>query len=682
MVWGMSTRAITRLILYIGMATLPYGLVYAEETELVWGCVMEYRDGSEEETERCGLGSYQTLCMSENECVTFFEITEEEQASASNVLFLPGIKGSRLYDSAGNKLWEPFGNHDVEALMLDASGKSLDPDIRTKPRDVVDTVAGFTDIYGSFMQFMDGLTEDDIINDWLALPYDWRLSLPDIVASVLEPEVFIPLSEDPYSRTVLDELAGTSKTGKVTIVAHSNGGLVAKELMRTLGDAETARLIDDVIFVGVPQSGAPQALGALLYGYKEGLPWWFPGIVSTATARSFAENAPMGYHLLPSETYFRDTEDILVSFDAKQAYAEERAAYGATLDSAGELRAFALAKDGGREKPPSLNYADADVLNASLLSYTESLHADIDAWTPPLSIDVHQIAGWGEDTVSGIEYYEQCLLSFCRERYRPTFIEDGDGVVPTASALMMHETEGVNRYWLNLHDINDKTFDRNHGTLLTVNDLQLTIKDILTGVEDPLREHVTESRPSKSDRKSFRFFLHSPLTLDLYDKNGAHVGDGSEEIPGAEYGQFGDVQYLLAPAGPEYDLELIGFDTGTFSLDIQELEGGAIVASTTFVDLPVTAETVGALKVHEDLQSSGPLIVDVDGDGAADLSLPIEAVQEESIRESPTNNRRRISSSAVSVEYRSLQLYLALLQLLLEYLQAQIAHSASLARPI
>ena len=81
-----------------------------------------------------------------------------------------------------------------------------------------------------------------IINEWKALPYDWRLALEDMLASGKkigekngEDNIsYLDATSTPYIFQELERLAETSDTGKVTIITHSNGGLVAKYLLRQL----------------------------------------------------------------------------------------------------------------------------------------------------------------------------------------------------------------------------------------------------------------------------------------------------------------------------------------------------------------------------------------------------------------------------------------------------------------
>lgn len=621
------------------------------------------------------------------------EIGESETPDGpSNVLFLPGIKGSRLYAGDGSKLWEPFGNHDIEALMLDASGSSVRSDIHVKTGDIIDRVAGASDIYGSFISFMDELEEDGMINDWEAVPYDWRLSLEDIVRGGTEADgkiSYIGVSESPYIQNTLETLAATSKSGKVTIIAHSNGGLVAKELMHTLGDAETQRLIDDVIFVGVPQSGAPQALNALLFGYEEGLPHWFPGIVSTHVAREFAENSPMGYHLLPSQRYFdtvTDPEHPVVKFESGRAYDIERTAYGDSIDSYEELWQFAIAAEGGREEPLPVRTDQASILNSNLLGYAQDKHEVLDAWEPPSGVTVHQIAGWGATTVAGMRYYEKCALFICASLHEPLFTDKGDGVVPTSSALLIEEIENISRYWIYLpaYEFNPIA-KKDHGNLLSINDLKSLLKNILVG-DSSLPNNIYDHIPSPTTpQKKLLFLLHSPLTLGIRDGDGNRVGlndDGTIEVDiyGAQYGVFAGVQYIITPADKDYDMELNGYDSGTFSLEVREMEGSGTISEMSFIEVPVTEYTQVRMHVDQNLAQEHILAIDHDGDEEVDVQLIGKAgtittydssLSLEQGKRSSVRNQSRSLPETVGNDVHNLQLqiYRLLLQFLLEYLE-------------
>ena len=103
---------------------------------------------------------------------------------ASNVLFLPGIEGSRLYKpdgSGADRLWEPNIDSDVRDLYLNPDGSSARNDIYAKEGDVIDELPDGENIYKSFIAKMNGLKTGGTINDWEPIAYDWRLSLDDLL---------------------------------------------------------------------------------------------------------------------------------------------------------------------------------------------------------------------------------------------------------------------------------------------------------------------------------------------------------------------------------------------------------------------------------------------------------------------------------------------------------------------
>lgn len=567
----------------------------------------------------------------------------------SNVLFLPGIEGSRLYEGVGcgksaeEKLWEPYdgiwnairgvGDKKINDLALDPTGESACSDIYAKDDDILDSTAA-GNIYASFISEMNNLKSAKTINDWKPVAYDWRLSLPDLLTKGAEHDdkiYYEQATSTPYIEQTLRALAASSKTGKVTIVAHSNGGLIAKALMERLGDAEAANLIDRVIMVAAPQSGAPYGIGALLVGYDTGINSHGITIISNEAVRAFAQNSPMAYHLLPSQSYFDsvmyDPSHPVASFSGS-TYAKEEAAYGNVIGTEKELDDFLLAKEGGRTQASDNDLDSLKILNPSLISYATSTHDVLDRGTHPPGIKIDQIAGWGVNTVAGIGFYSESTLFGSKRMYRPVMIEDGDGTVPIPSALMMATSTDVNDYWVNLLAYDSETHSSSkHPDLFEVSVLRDLIKNLLENHNSPLPSYIQTSQPfSNSAIKKLVYILHSPLTLELADASGNVTGlhtDGSvtEDIPGSTYGEFGEVKYVIAPEGSGYTLTMRGQASGAFSLDAQEIQGGSIIASSTVAGVPTTANTTATILVSPDTPVISPLAVDEDGDGNVDATV-------------------------------------------------------------
>jgi pimeloyl-ACP methyl ester carboxylesterase len=567
----------------------------------------------------------------------------------SNVLFLPGIEGSRLYEGVGcgkseeERLWEPLGesvlrilrgagDEKVRALALDEGGKSVCQDVYVKAGDIVDSVDG-NGIYRSFIDEMDGLRSEGVMQDWTPVAYDWRLSLDDLLVSGAEHAgkvYFEEATSTPYIEQTLRALANSSKTGKVTIIAHSNGGLLAKALLERLGGEVAASLIDRVIMVGVPQTGAPADIGSVLVGYGAGISYLGFPIVSNAAARAFAHNSPMAYHLLPSAAYLasiiEEPTHPVIHFSGA-GFAAERAAYGNSVVDISALDDFLLARRGERERPGAGDLDSPEVLNETLVNYANSQHALLDTWTPPPGIEVDQIAGWGADTVAGIDFYTlpptDTITALSPSRaYRPILTEDGDGTVPVPSALHIASSTNVRRYWVDLSEHFKITkIRRTHSDIFEIPSVRDVINNILRRSADTLPAYVSASQPAPivGDKKLI-FYLHSPLTLELQDALGNVTGLASddsirEDIPDSTYGEFGEVKYVTVPEG-EYRLALHGQSAGTFSLDMEDSSG----VVTTLANVPATANTLATLAVSGGTLS--PMMIDENGDGETMIITP------------------------------------------------------------
>ena len=572
------------------------------------------------------------------------KIPNTAEGGASSVLFLPGLEASRLYDE-DNQLWEPNRNADVEKLFLDEDGKSLNEDIYTK--DVLDeaNVSPILqkNIYKSFLSDLDKWKNDEkIIADYSAVPYDWRLSLEDILDSgVVDDEKisYIGKSATPYIIKELRRLASTSKSGKVTIVAHSNGGLLAKALTNKL-DAEAQNLIDKIVFVGVPQVGTPQAIGGLLHGFDQGLPTdWLSFFVSPKNARILGKNMSSAYNLLPSEAYFSGDGSAVstpvISFEDGSLTDLFINKYGHEIDESDELHNFLLDEE-GKVSADSDDLASPSKINSDLLEYGENTHQALDDnWTASSNISVYQIAGFGEETLGTVKYWTgvECVKffqGFCLEtqpklQYSPEMVIDGDGTVVSPSALAMKtDTENVKRYWVDLKKYDTfYNLKREHADILEVEQLRDFIKDnILTQSETALPNYLSDSKPSITSEKRLQYILHSPLALSAHDTVGNEISATNSTIPNAEYKRFGEVQYISLPASTIHTVKLDGLAEGSFTLEMQEVENSETIAKTTFAGIPTSAGTKVEMEVTDGtIGNALPLEVDFDGDDTIDFSL-------------------------------------------------------------
>jgi pimeloyl-ACP methyl ester carboxylesterase len=589
----------------------------------------------------------------------------------SNVLFLPGIEASRLYDTEGGerKLWEPHSDADAMQLAMTSFGTSIRNDIYT--RDIIDNayIPFKGNVYKSFIVQMNSLKSQNKIADWSAAPYDWRLSLDDILThgeDITGNISYLTATDTPYIEQELRRLAATSRTGRVTIIAHSNGGLVAKALMQKLGTTTTLALIDKVILVASPQIGTPQGIAGLLHGHETALPSTnFPYSLSSTTARTLSDNMPGLYTLLPSASYFTYVDDPVITFSTTtQPVTLWAARYGDVIHSQERLHTFLT--DPFRFSPPANNLSDPTILSNTMLSDAEAKHEILDTWVPPAGVQIIQIAGWGiPSTVSGIIYYQNGF----GVTPTPRFTVDGDGTVVVPSALWMSTTPGTVNYWVNVQDWNDSLvnkatfglFNISHANILELPDLEQFISDQITDSTKPLSAYTylsTQAPISTSAR--LRYSLHSPLTLNLYDDQGRHTGistttgEVEEQIPGTYYMEFGEVKYIFTDASTTARIVMDGYAPGTFTFNVDQYEGDNLTASTTFKDIPTTENTIVSLDVQSDITTLSPMSIDKNGDGIVDTSIAPKLNDTVTLDTTPPEIRITFATSTHSLAFISI----------------------------
>lgn len=539
----------------------------------------------------------------------------------SSILFIPGFEASRLYGMNDGLLWEPTRrNEDVKRLMMDGSGESINDGIYT--RDVIDEAYGFN-VYKGFIGFMNDLIDDGTIAAWKAAPYDWRLSPEAVVekGAHITPDsisYLVPLSgEKPYMIKVLEDLVASSNNGKVTIVGHSNGGLVAKALinklmaLKNVGESDLIDHIDRVILVATPQLGTPKAIASMLHGDEQNLAGGF--LLTKAVARQLGENMPGAYGLLPSNEYFARVFDPVIEFsdDVSEIY-DFRALYGEAIDSAQELQEFLLGDSGARQEPSDTDTDSPDVVNDGLLQKAQAMHGDLDNWQAPDGVEVIQVAGWGLDTIRGMQY-DNCDLcvfgqSLSNLDRKPLFTIDGDRTVVTPSAVAL----GGDTYYVDLKSFNKGwQRNRNHSDIMEVSDLQYLIRDIVVGEVDVLPGFVSTSRPLGDSEQRLRLRMHSPVSMEVVDSSGKHTGVtdnpyiGSdiqavrEEIPNSAYFEFGETTNISLDLQDDYTVNLMGEDSGTFTLEVELVKGDEIQSKPAFYTLPVAEGARGVFNITQ-----------------------------------------------------------------------------------
>ena len=560
---------------------------------------------------------------------------------SSNVVFLPGIEASRLYKkglTGEDQLWEPNWSRDVTDLYLNSLGQSLDPTIYT--RDIIkrsNITGGLFDqnVYKSFTDSMDQLTKEGLINSWEPLPYDWRKDLDDIIDNgiKLQDRTLYPIAE-------IERMAASSKTGKVTLITHSNGGLFAKRLIEKLTEKGKNNLIDKLIMVAPPEAGTPQSIGGLLHGDEQDIKAaGLPILLNNQTARGLGENMPGAYNLLPSARYFHEVQTPVVEFDSSVDQVNNfRKTYGNDIRSASSLSDFLLASKDKRPKPASSDLASPNVLNPALTTQAANIHNLIDNFSKPPAISVTEIAGWGLPTTRGLRYSgkEDCILGIINCRYildrKLLKTVDGDGTVVSPSIL-----NGGDKVYLNLFDYNrENQTNLDHASILEAGPLESYLKNIITGKNNILPINMLPIKPAPADSSHHEITVHSPVSLEAYDRSGRHTGlaknpdptsdlDVIEEtIPNSSYEEVGETKNLEL-GEDSYSIKITGLAVGSFTLDLSRYVGEGTSSEFHWANVPTTPLMSATISITPNSTAIPNLAIDVDGDGGIDAYLSAAA---------------------------------------------------------
>jgi pimeloyl-ACP methyl ester carboxylesterase len=594
-----------------------------------------------------------------------------ELTGASSVLFLPGIQASRLYKEGlfggTDRVWPPnelFGN-DVNDLRMTDTGESAE-DIYTN--DVIDTTAGVGDVYAGFERFLADLVFDEVIENWTPFAYDWRYDVVDITENGTQYEEGV--------RSAIDEieyLAEGSFSGKVTIIGHSNGGLLAKALLIELERSGKAGLVDKVVFLGTPQLGTPKAIGTILHGYDQG-----DGltriIMDAHDVRRVIQNLPGAYGLLPSLNYFEGLSEPLVTFSDSVSTAPYRSIYGASITNYGDYIGFLRGADGlerGIDEPTFVPVRG----NSPMLDDALSMHDTVlDDWVAPDGVEVIEIVGTGLPTMKSIEYREViediCLIpTICEAELKmkpyARLSHYGDGTV------MQHSAEGYSnekkRYFVNLEEIRraNITSRFEHHNLSEISDVQKFISDLLVGTTTLNSEFISPTHAAFVEEYDIEA-IDSPVRMLATDNQGNQTGvilvDGmktvKEEISGSQYFEFGDTKYLVIPKGANRIVKLFGEDYGGYSLTTATLDDEDQQSIQTVLENASTTPHMIAEYSKQSGQYSS-VTTDLDGDGSIDVETTLEGeIIEEEVMASYPLLKTTIESLTLSRIYKQTLLVL------------------------
>ena len=562
----------------------------------------------------------------------------------SNIVFIPGIEASRLYNQNGkNRLWEPNRNEDVKKLILNTNGSSTS---NVLVGDLLYSAYSLKDIYGNFAKYLDSLVQSGLIKNWFGYSYDWRKSIEDIAMGNEN-----RLSETEGLVDLIISMASTSPTGKVSLISHSNGGLIMKYVSKILKDRGLSYLLDKTIGVGVPYLGTPSAIAGILHGdgqsIAEGL------LLKQKVARDLGLNMSSAYSLLPSENFFQKAFGPTIAFASTSIKGLNNSQYPEKIINLEDQTNFILDKDNSRQYNPKSLEVPAEG-NSKLLALSLKIHSILDYLRWENLSDNWSIFGWNRLTTKGIKYdnKQKCKGSDCGIKHENEQTIYGDGTVTSNSSSY----DSNNLVSIDLEKAS-KSEDRNidHSNIMGASTTIKSIDKIIKGNSDnSIKNEISKidsasiGIPYKNGDKAFYLIsTHSPVDLHVYDSRGKHVGinslnSGDESIePGFLTSYDQDIVgssinfeenddgtnetyiYLPNEIGQKYNIEIRGNNFGNFTYQVEKIVNENKVESQIYSNIPVSPFTIAttsliALGDQPLNKATKDISLDFDGDGSTD----------------------------------------------------------------
>ena len=308
-------------------------------------------------------------------CVFNYEKIEQTKTP---VIIVPGIMGSYLYSSIdpGVEVWpaiiktvaDPWDFH-LNQLIMDEEGKPSNNSMIVPPQDIIRNVLD-KDFFAGLIEELkqNGYVEG---GDLFVFPYDWRLDLNWSANGM-------PYSGFDSLKDKVEKVKLLTGSEKVNLIAHSMGGIVAKNYIKHYGFGSVDKFID----IGTPHLGAPGAFKTLMYGDNLGIKLLGVYVLNINTMKFITQNFPSVYQLLPSKNYFDSSEQdysyyIYDMHDLDNNGITGRLNYTQSID---------FMKNTGR--------------NDYLLGFNDALHNDLDNYSPMLDgIETYNIIGCGQPTI-------------------------------------------------------------------------------------------------------------------------------------------------------------------------------------------------------------------------------------------------------------------------------------------
>jgi len=466
-----------------------------------------------------------------------------------------------------------------DVLKLKADGKTPE-----YPQIVLNNTL-FEDAYGGTIKFF---TDNgyEMGKTLFIFPYDWRKDI-GITKSDLDNKI--------------NQIKAQTGNAKVDIVAHSMGGLVARNY---IADITKAQNIDKLFTLGTPHLGSVEILKTLQYGNYFGPNFLF-GLVglNPTEVKDVMQNFTGGFELIPTKKYFEfySGEDSLHPFPFRD---------DSDIDN--------------NNVTGALNFSQIKTLlanlgrNTSLFNPAEAFHALDNNLINTNGVEVINIVGSGIPTLGQIieRYSTNFLVN--KSLQKDEMLVNGDQTVPLFSASLNDSSRNLSLLG------SAKVFytKQGHGNLVSSGPALNLIKNILSN---------NSQLPTGISNQPYHFSgtevsVHSPVNINVYDSLGNHTGptvngDFEANIPGSFYDTLGDAKFIFLPDGGVYTIKFKAIDRGSFDFKIRKFENDINTIAVLYNNVPLTNSTKGQTVLDTSATQPPTLQIDRDGNGTVDKNV-------------------------------------------------------------
>ena len=498
------------------------------------------------------------------------------------VIFIPGIGGSE-FQTTQDIIWSKDNGHGGtfshaypggEKVWVNETEAALIGDddyfdiLKLKPDGVTPeaslTLTGNLTSFGypDIDSFFEGLGYVKNTS-FFVYPYDWRKD--------------IATTKDGLD-TLVEEAKQKSGMPKVNIVAHSMGGLVARNY---IADSGKAAKVGKLIELGVPHLGSVDALKSLMYGnaIKKRLLGIISLGITSSEVKDISKNLPTIFQLLPSNYYYQFYND---ASEKPYPFRDDR-----DIDSDAVTGTLSFTQT--KTLLNNLSY------NMTVFNLAESLHNFLDPLlNQTSSVNLYEIVGTSQPTLGQIR--ETWWINWpinTLPRYEEIYI-NGDNTVPVYSASLKSDTldlsAGARIYYV----------DQKHSDLVTGTGAAMqTVKVILQeGDSFPV-----EVKDEKIVLEGQQISVDQDAEIDLYDESNNHTGlkpngDPETNITGTFYDSLGTSKHIfIKKSSPRVTVKVKSGSTSKTNVKIRQYTNDTVSKTILYREVSIPTGTEAEFQV-------------------------------------------------------------------------------------